>query len=154
MSLPCLQNVLMITSFFSHKISPLNSRINIIVFFKIFNPLCCCTRQATKRTSTTTFDLWVWPCIEDAVVDLQLLHEAVVWPDDRSAIFHVSQSYIQRPALLLHGVSDHCGAGAWNAHLAVHEHCFSTLPATQEDNSLSSWKAVPPSPRKIKGPKS
>lgn len=80
---------------------------------------------------------WIWPCIKDAAVDLELLHEALVGLDDGPAILHVGQRHIQWPALLLHGVSDHCGPRARNAHLTVHQDRFSTLPATQNQKTFT-----------------
>lgn len=68
------------------------------------------------------------PRVENAVVSLELLHEAIVGVDDGSAFPNIGQRHVQRPVLLLHGVGNDGGPRARNAHLTVHQHRLSALP--------------------------
>lgn len=78
------------------------------------------------------------PCAEDAAVGLELLHEAVVGLDNGSTILDVRQSHIQRPVLLLHGVRNHRGPRAGDAHFTVDKHRLTRLPVIQRSKEAPS----------------
>lgn len=71
----------------------------------------------------------VTPGAEDAAVGVELLHEAVVGLHDGPALPDVGQRVFHAPALLLHQVGHHRRRRARHAHLAVHQHRLTTLPA-------------------------
>ncbi len=60
-------------------------------------------------------------CLQDALVGLELLSEAVVGIYARSTLLGELIRLLERPTILLHEIGEHNGRRAAHAHLAVHQ---------------------------------
>ncbi len=63
-----------------------------------------------------------------ALILLQLFHEGRVWFGDSPSLFNVIEGCVQVPAILLHGVGDHCGGRATHTHLTVNQTLSTGFP--------------------------
>lgn len=89
------------------------------------------------------------PGAQDALVEVELAHEAGVGQDARPAAPHVPQCLLQGPPELLHGVGQHRGRRAAQPHAAVHQR---PAPAGPAAASLRHSSRRPWGPRRPQGP--
>lgn len=89
-------------------------------------------KQTVHNNNSPEMEMCVFmqvPGHQDALILLQLFHKGGVRFGHSSTLLHVFQGFLQIPAVLLHGVGDHCGRRATYTHLTVHQALGSNSPA-------------------------
>lgn len=91
------------------------------------------------------------PGVQDALVEVELAHEAGVGQDAGAAAPDVPQRPLQGPAELLHGVGQHGGGRAAQPHAAVHQRPAPGSPAAPR-RAATGLPAPPTGPRRSRCP--
>lgn len=95
-----------------------------------------CLGHATPIDSHEMYSCaFVWvPGHQYALILLQLSHKGGVRFGHSSTLLDVIKGFVQIPAVLLHGVRDHCGRRATYTHFTVHQALGSGFPAVDIKN--------------------
>lgn len=72
------------------------------------------------------------PGQQNSLIFLQLFHEGRVWFGDSPSLFNILEGSVQVPAVLLHGVGDHCGGRATHAHFTVNQTLSTSFPLNRD----------------------